>query len=449
MPSKLSFDFEPAAGRARDDAKVFRLLLIGDFSARSADQRPALADRKAMSVDVDNLDSVLQRLAPRHGDITFTSIEDFHPDALFARVAVFAALRQTRQRLLDPASFAQAAAELGAAPVAMNSGGSDLLAGLLGGKPAAGPPPAGGIEALIRQVVAPHIVPNIQPQQTTLVAAVDAAIAEQMRHLLHDAAFQALESNWRGVHWLVSRLDLDETLQLQLFDASREELLADLVAAQGQPLRSGLHQALVESTGARAPGWDVCAALYSFGPAAADIGLLAALGLLAAQAGGPFLAAGEPTLALAEPAALANWQALRRSQAAPWLGLTAPRLLLRLPYGKRSDPVSAFAFEESVGEHDHEQLLWGPGSLAAALLIARGGSTLQIDELPAYSFQRDGETELQPCAEQWLSEQAGQALLAAGLMPLLSHRNRNAVTLMRLQSIADPPQALAGLQDQR
>ena len=54
-----------------------------------------------------------------------------------------------------------------------------------------------------------------------------------MRALLHAPAFQALESAWRGVHWLISSLELDENLQLHLFDVTREELLADIVAAQG------------------------------------------------------------------------------------------------------------------------------------------------------------------------------------------------------------------------
>ncbi len=30
-------------------------------------------------------------------------------------------------------------------------------------------------------------------------------------------------------------------------------------------------------------------------------------------------------------------------------------------------------------------------------------------------------------------------------MPVLSHKNRNAVSMMRMQSIAEPAQALAGL----
>ncbi|MFC7539039.1 type VI secretion system contractile sheath domain-containing protein [Siccirubricoccus deserti] len=37
-------------------------------------------------------------------------------------------------------------------------------------------------------------------------------------------------------------------------------------------------------------------------------------------------------------------------QAAPeaaYIGLAAPRFLLRMPYGKKSDPIDSFAFEES------------------------------------------------------------------------------------------------------
>ena len=62
--------------------------------------------------------------------------------------------------------------------------------------------------------------------------------------------------------------------------------------------------------------WSLVVSLERFGPSDTDIGLLAALGLLAAQAGGPLLAGGDTALALAEPAALAGWQTLRASEAA-------------------------------------------------------------------------------------------------------------------------------------
>ena len=66
------------------------------------------------------------------------------------------------------------------------------------------------------------------------------------------------------------------------------------------------------------------------------------------------------------------------------------------------------------------------------------------EDLPAHAYVEDGEKRMQACAESHLSERAGQALLQRGLIPLLSYANRNAIRVMRLQSVAEPPRALAG-----
>jgi len=143
----------------------------------------------------------------------------------------------------------------------------------------------------------------------------------------------------------------------------------------------------------------------------------------------------------------------RRSQAAPWIGLAAPRVLLRLPYGKVSDPIDAFAFEEVVGPPEQDSLLWGNASLAVALLIGRAftargwnmtpGDEREIDDLPAYTFVRDGEREMQACGERFLTESQIETLLKAGLVPIASRRDRNAVVAIRVQSVSDPPAPLA------
>ena len=103
------------------------------------------------------------------------------------------------------------------------------------------------------------------------------------------------------------------------------------------------------------------------------------------------------------------------------------------------------------------QLLRGSGGRACALLTGRAfavrgcvfepGDEREIDDLPANSFVKDGERELQACAEHYQGEAAGELLLAAGLMPVMSHRHRhrNAVTVLRFQSVAASPQPLAGL----
>lgn len=453
MPQRMEFGFSFGPSDAAPSAQrgPMRLLLLGDFSARPAGQKPALAERPSHRLDLDNLDEVMRRLAPSiqlpAGEIGFEKIDDFHPEQLYARLPLFQALRQARSR-----------------PVGGGDAGSlldQLLGKSIAEKPlssaSATPTAATGLDALIRNLVAPHIVADQTASLQARYAAVDALIGEQLRGLLHAPDFQSLEAVWRGVQWLLANLELDAQLELHLFDVSREELMADIVASNGHWAQTGLHHALAERW-RNLPGgqsWSALVGLYQFGASNADVGLLAALGLIASQAGGPLLAGGYPGLAALAPAEQANWQALRHSEAAPWIGLAGPRVLLRLPYGKKSDPVEGFAFEEFGATPVHEEFLWGNGALAVALAVGRSfnargwdfepGDEREIADLPAFSYLIDGEPELQACAEHYLGEEAGLALLAAGLMPLMSHRHRNALTLLQLRSVAEPAAALAGL----
>lgn len=502
MPSRMEFQLNlpksVASPMRREADAPLRMLIMADFSGRAHQEAPAvlpgLADRPMPVVDVDRFTAVMTRLAPTvqlpvgaTGEtitIRFRQLDDFHPDALYQQLEIFQTLRRTRARLLDPAGFAQAAAELAPLPVTApvqpgpavtRENEADLLGRLLGKAPAAArtPPVAAGvaaIQSLLQAVVQPHIV-HSDSRQPVWVAAVDAAIGEQLRAILHQPAFQALEAAWRGVHELVVNNDSD-AVQIFLLDVTREELLADLRAASGDPKATSLHQLLIER-GVQMPDGQPWAALigdYRFGAEPEDIALLAMLGALAAQAGGPFLAAATPELLGCDSAALLtdpgqwqplptgaeqHWQALRRCAVAPWIGLALPRVLLRLPYGRKTDPVDGIAFEEMPGGRDPDAYLWGNPALICARLIAAGfvengwefspGDVLDLEDLPAHVYEEDGERVMQPGTEVLLSERALNAVLARGLMPILGHRQRNVVRLARFQSLAEPAAALAGL----
>lgn len=480
--------------------RPMRLLLLGNFSGRGASGAArgvaALRERPSRRVDLEMFERVLAEMAPQvalrtgAGEPTllrFSSLDDFHPDRLFERDPRFERLRALRARLLDPACFEEAAAELRTHGLSKGERGrvapmataddperdSVTLQRLLGDRSAAqgagAPSSASPIDALIRRIVAPHIASSSMPHLSSYLTAIDEVLGRQMRELLHAPAFRELEAAWRGTHWLVCRLELDEQLQLHLLDVTRDELLSDLVAGQRDPLDSDLARALQEAGKAERGHWTLLTALFSIGPSTDDFNLLAALGAVASEVGAPLVLAATPALFgcqstadLSDPrrwqplaADLARqWAELRHSAIAPSIGLVTPRVLLRLPYGKATDALERFAFEEQLSAPEHETLLWGPGSLAVALLlgqafadggweqVARPGQ--DIEDLPAYSFRRDGETQLQPCAEGWIGERAGQALLEHGLMPLLSDRQAPRARLMRLQSVADAAQRLAG-----
>jgi len=476
-----------------------RVLVMADLGGDPA-ARPPLGGRHAQPVDLDRFEPLMVRVSPRvvlaadgcavPGHVLeFASLDDFHPDALVRRVPLLRGLHDLRCRLLDPTTFAGAAAGLrdalagtlpASAPAAppvpaaaeATESDADTLARLLGGPPGPGaePPPAGrpgpDLTALLRDIVAPHVVPAPDPRQDVYVAAVDEGLGVLLRALLRHPRFQALESTWRSLRFLVDRVEWGEDLELWVLDVTREELADDLCAPGARPEDSALARILADPALA-APGlprWACLVVDLAFGPGAADLALLEALGRVAAMAGGPVLAGADPALlgcrSLAgtpDPAAwrlgeedAARWRALRLRPAARRIGLALPRVLLRLPYGAAGDRIEGFAFEEVPDPAAHEAFLWGNAAFACALPLAEAlaqGEAMpgdaEIADLPAHTCRVDGGTRLLPCAEVLLSGRVVDGILARGIMPLASHAQRNAVRLVRLQSVADPATALA------
>ena len=86
-----------------------------------------------------------------------------------------------------------------------------------------------------------------------------------------------------------------------------------------------------------------------------------------------------------------------------------------------------------------------PAATGLARPAAAPGDEREIGDLPACTVVKDGERELQPCVGHCLGEAFAESLLAAGLIPVMSHHHRNAVTVMRLLSVAAMAQPWAGL----
>jgi type VI secretion system protein ImpC len=145
---------------------------------------------------------------------------------------------------------------------------------------------------------------------------------------------------------------------------------------------------------------------------------------------------------------------LRRSPEAAYVGLALPRFLLRLPYGREGERVEAFDFQELPDGGSHDAYLWGNPAFACACLLGRAfsehggglrpGVVQEIEDLPIYVYEEDGERRVKPCAEVLLTVRAAEIILERGLMPLLSFRARDVVRLARFQSIRDPLTPLAG-----
>ena len=147
-------------------------------------------------------------------------------------------------------------------------------------------------QSFLQDIVRPHLVSDPHPRQAEMMAAVDAAAGELMRMILHHPDFMALEAAWKGLHFLVSRLETDALLKLYLLDISKEELAMDLGSVEN--LRStGLYRLLVEQS-IETPGadpWAVLIGNYYFEQRLDDIEFLGRIAKIAKASGAPFIAA--------------------------------------------------------------------------------------------------------------------------------------------------------------
>ena len=140
-------------------------------------------------------------------------------------------------------------------------------------------------------------------------------------------------------------------------------------------------------------------------------------------------------------------EALRELPEASHLVLLAPRFMLRHPYGKKSDPINAFAFEEFTPEEGLRGMLWGhPALLAAAVLAAPTGNTLSIGDLPFhYVVDGDGDQVALPTTERLVNLAAAEMLRRVGIDALMAHKGQPELRIAGLDAVNGDPIALPGL----
>lgn len=453
-----------------------RIAILGDFGggalAGRLDRGTALAKRKPLKVEFDTLEDALGRLDLKlqlplgsegaSFEVELSELESFHPDELYRNVELFAALASLRKRLNTASSFAAAAAEVqgwaasgderlqrasslarhtpsrGSAP----SRGATLddFARLTGRKSSAAEADD-SIGALLKRVVGPFVQPAASPDKDKLIATVDAALTDAMRAVLHHPDFQNLESLWRGVDFVLRRLETSHQLQVHLIDISAEELAADLSAVQDLS-ESGLYKLLVETPSQEADGgYTYIAGCYQFDATPPHAELLGRMAHVAAHAGAPFITAiatdpfadrREPPHRLVKEA----FAALRALPDASYLGLIGPRFLLRHPYGKKSDPISSFAFEEFGRDAGLRGMLWGHPALLAVTVLGQRGGQLVIDDLPFHHYvDKDGDSVALPCTDRLISTNVATLLRDFGINGVMAHKGEALVRLAGLEAI--------------
>lgn len=467
---------------APSSSTPFRILVLGNFGATDSWGTPRRVDR-------DNLEDVFAAmkvrldlsLDPTAPPVQFEPKEpdEFHPDHLFEELELFSALRTRRRRLQNANTFAEESKAIlaasdqappGSAPAAdepVADAGSLLDQAIeqtaetqkpLHRQIAEG---SLNIDAYVRQLVEPYVVAKADPRQAEFVDGVDQAVAQTMRQILHSPEFQCVESAWMGVRMLVRLLETDSKLSIDVLNVSRTEIDADMTVNENLQ-SSQLYKLLVESTSVPgADAWTLVVGDYTFGHSPEDTATLGRVARVCASAGAMFVAGGSlQVVGCKDPSGapdpddwsapgdeqLADWNALRSLPEASSVALAGPRLLGRMPFGSKTDPIDAFSFEEIPDGTTHDAYLWMNAAYGVASILgpafSRGGWNLlrnwdpEIDRLPTFVYKDGTESVMKPCGEMELVLRGGQILAAAGITAVHSIRGKGAVLIPKLQSLA-------------
>ncbi|WP_253255861.1 type VI secretion system contractile sheath large subunit [Legionella quinlivanii] len=327
-----------------------------------------------------------------------------------------------------------------------------------------------GIRAFIDRIVEEHRTDEAVTSAMVddVIADIDAQLSVQMDEILHNPEFQKLESAWRSLKFLVDQTNFRENSQVDFINVTKEELFEDFLDSP-EIVKSGLFKQAYSSEYGQFGGKPYAAIIgnYTFGPSHKDVALLRNIAAVSAMAHAPFIAAAGPEFfniksmtdlptlndiaAIFESPVYAEWNGLRESEDARYIGLTLPRFMLRMPYDDRSYNLRTFNYKEDVSHGDDGSFLWGNAAFAFAGRLAdsfaryrwcvniigpEGGGT--VDNLPCYFFDAMKEVQSKIPTELLISERREFELSEQGFIPLTMRKNSNNAAFFSANSIQKP-----------
>jgi type VI secretion system protein ImpC len=304
-----------------------------------------------------------------------------------------------------------------------------------------------------------------------IIARLDQQLSAQVNEIMHAPEFQAVESAWRGLHYLTSNSETDSGLKIKVMNVSKSELLGEFRRYSGakwdqSPFFKQVYEAEFGQLGGQPYG--ALVGDYYFDHTAHNVALLRDIGKVAAAAHCPFIASAEPGLLnldtwsdLVNPRDLgkifdapdyAAWRSLRDSDNARYVALCLPRVLAREPFGEKSVKVEDFSFEEETDGHDGNKYAWMNAAYAMAANINRAfkeyGWTVRIRgvqsggevaNLPLHTFPTDdGSVDMKCPTEIAISDRREAELSKAGLIPLIHRKNSDKAVFIGAQSLYRP-----------
>ena len=304
-----------------------------------------------------------------------------------------------------------------------------------------------------------------------MIARIDEKLSAQMNEIIHAKEFQQLESAWRGLHYLTFNSETDATLKIKVLNVGKMELYRLFKLYPGarwdqSPLFKAVYEQEFGTLGGQPYG--ALVADYHFSHSPVDVSIMRDLSKIASAALAPLITGADPNLLgmdswrelmnprdigkLMDTPDYAAWKGLRDSVDSRYLALCMPRVLSRLPYGQKGEPVEAFAFEEETDGHDGNKYGWMNAAYAMAANINRAfkeyGWTIRIRgvqsggeviNLPTYTFPTDdGGVDLKCPTEIAITDRREAELSKAGIISIVHRKNTDKAAFIGAQSVYKP-----------
>lgn len=317
------------------------------------------------------------------------------------------------------------------------------------------------------KLVGDDVIRSIQ----AIIAELDRKLSEQVNKIIHHEDYKALEGSWRGLHHLVNNTETDEKLKIRVMNISKRDAAKTLKKFKGtawdqSPLFKKIYEEEFGTPGGAPYGCLI--GDYQFDNSPPDVEMLGGMAQISSASLCPFIAAAAPSLMnmetwqeLSNPRDLtktfqtpdyAAWRSLRESEDSRYIGLTMPRVLARLPYGAKTNPLEEFAFEEDTEGADHNKYCWMSSAYAMGVNITRafklygwcacirgvesGGI---VEGLPVHTFPTDdGGVDMKCPTEISITARREAELAKNGMMPISHWKNTDYAAFVGAQSLQKP-----------
>ncbi|WP_437720401.1 type VI secretion system contractile sheath large subunit [Sorangium sp. So ce861] len=305
-----------------------------------------------------------------------------------------------------------------------------------------------------------------KPMIQSLIARIDDIVSDQVDEVLHAKEFKEMEATWASIQDLVQNTNFRANIELCLLDVSKEEAHEDLelnaADIAGSELFKKVYVAEYDQFGGAPYGGII--GMYDFANTPKDRLWLKTMGKIAAASHAPFIGSASPMLfgcstmtevnqlrdidGLFNTPRYAEWNKLRDSEEAVYIGLTLPRYLVRAPYNEFTNPADGIHFEEQVRGDQTDDYLWGSSAMLFARNLVKSFETSGwcqyirgvkggglVAGLPSYTYNIRGEEELRGPVETSMPDFREYELAKAGLIPLIHKKGTAEAVFYSAQSL--------------